>query len=332
MKVLIIGGGGFLGSGITRKLIKEGNTVTILGRKEYFEFENLVTCIKADIRNRSDMMLALKNQDIIFHTAAIPGIWGDYNEFYLTDVIGTENIVNACFANKVKKLIYTSSPSVIFNGTDMAGVDEKTPYPDKYLCHYSKTKAIAEKCVMNANGYKNLATVCLRPHLIWGPGDPHILPRLINRSKSRKLVCVGNRMNMVDMVYVDNAVDAHIKASKYLCLDGPVAGNCYFVSDGKPVNLWQWIDDLLMSLDLPVVTKSISYENARLLGALLETAYKIFGVKSEPRMTRFLAAQLAKSHYFNISKARNDFNYKPIVSPEEGMKRLINYYFSHQED
>ena len=160
----------------------------------------------------------------------------------------------------------------------------------------------------------------------------HRLPKIHLGSKNRKLFCVGKGENLVDMIYIDNAVDAHIKASNHLRLDGPVAGNCYFVSDGKPVNLWKWIDDLLMSLGLSVVTKSISYENARLLGALLETAYKIFGVKSEPQMTRFLAAQLAKSHYFNISKARNDFNYKPIVSPEEGMKRMINYYFSHQED
>jgi len=331
MKVLVIGGGGFLGSGITRKLIKEDNEVSILGRKEYPEFKNLANSIKADVRSRSDMVLAIKDQDVVFHTAAIPGIWGNYTDYYLTDVKGTENIIYACLKNKVKKLIYTSSPSVIFNGCDMKGVDESTPYPDKYLCHYSKTKAIAEKTVLAANGSKNLATVCLRPHLIWGPGDPHLLPRLINRSKNRKLFCVGKGENLVDMIYIDNAVDAHIKACNHLMLDGPVAGNCYFVSDGKPVNLWKWIGSLLRLLELPPVTKSISYKNARLLGAILENVYKIFRIKNEPPMTRFLAAQLAKSHYFNITKAIIDFNYKPIISPEEGMIKLLNYH-SHQGD
>ena len=326
MKVLVIGGGGFLGSGITRKLIKEGNEVSILGRKEYPEFKNLVNSIKADVRNRSDMVLAIKGQDVVFHTVSIPGIWGNYNDYYLTDVKGTQNIIYACLINNVKKLIYTSSPSVIFNGCDMNGVDENTPYPDKYLCHYSKTKAIAEKAVLAANGSNNLATVCLRPHLIWGPGDPHLFPRLFNRSKNRKLFCVGKGENLVDMIYIDNAVDAHIKASKHLRVDGPVAGNCYFISDGKPVNLWKWIKSLLQLLGLPPVTQSISYGNARLLGAILENVYKIFRIKNEPPMTRFLAAQLAKSHYFNITKACNDFNYKPIISPEEGMKMLINFH------
>jgi 2-alkyl-3-oxoalkanoate reductase len=329
MKVLVIGGGGFLGSGITRKLTKEGNEVSILGRKEYPEFKNVANVFKADVRSRSDMVFAIKGQDVVFHTAAIPGIWGSYNDYYLTDVKGTENIIHACLKNKVKKLIYTSSPSVIFNGFDMKGVDENTPYPDKYLCHYSKTKAIAEKTVLAANGSKNLATVCLRPHLIWGPGDPHLLPRLINRSKNRKLFCVGRGENLVDMIYIDNAVDAHLKACKHLWLNSPVAGNCYFVSDGNPVNLWKWIESLLQLLGLPPVTQSISYKNARLLGAMLENIYKVLRIKSEPPMTRFLAAQLAKSHYFNITKASNDFNYKPIISPEEGMKRLLNYY-AHQ--
>ena len=332
MKVLITGGGGFLGSSLARKLLKSDNEVTVLGRNSYPEFENLIPCVKADVRDSSAMVLALKEQEVVFHTAAIPRIWGDYNEFYSTDVKGTENVISACCENRVKKLIYTSSPSVVFSELDMEDIDEQTPYPDKYLCHYPKTKAMAEKLVMRANGSRGLATVCIRTHLIWGPGDPHIFPRLVERAKNKKLVRVGNGTNLVDMIYIDNAFEAHSKASEKLSLGSPIAGKCYFVSDGEPVLLWEWIANLLKELKLPAVTKSISFEYAAVLGGVLENIYKIFRIKKEPPMTRFLAAQLARSHYFNINQARNDFGYKPVVTKEEGMKCLFNYYFSRQED
>ena len=332
MKVLITGGGGFLGSHLARSLLEQGNDVSVLGRKLYPNLGNSIKCIKADIRDRSAMLLALNLQEAVFHMAAIPGIWGDYNEFYSIDVQGTENVIFACYKNNVKKLIYTSTPSVVFNQSDMKNVDEQTPYPDKYLCNYSKTKSIAEKLVLDANGTSELATVCIRPHLIWGPGDPHLLPRLIERAKKGKLVRVGNGKNMVDMIYIDNAVEAHLKACDKLSLASPVAGKCYFVSDGHPVVLWKWIENLLNELKLPGITKAVSFQHAAMLGGLIEGIYKIFRIKNEPPMTRFLAAQLAKSHYFNISRARNDFDYIPIVTQEEGMKRLFSYYFSGQVD
>ena len=252
MKVLITGGGGFLGSSLAKKLLSLGNEVTILGRRSYPEFEKMFYCIQTDVRDLSSVVKALEGQEVVFHTAAIPGIWGDYKDFYRTDVQGTQNVIFACHKNKVKKIIYTSSPSVVFGQKDIEGVDEKTSYPDEYLCHYPKTKAIAEQIVMEANGRKGLATVCIRPHLIWGPGDPHLLPRIVERAKNRKLIRVGEGTNWVDMIYIDNAVEAHIKACENLDLNSPVAGKCYFVSDDKPVLLWKWIELVLIRLKLPV--------------------------------------------------------------------------------
>ena len=332
MNILIIGGGGFLGSSIALNLVKHGHAVSVLGRKLYPELKSSIKCIKADIRNRSDVMLAIKKQEVVFHTASIPGIWGDYNEFYSIDVQGTENIIFACYENNIKKLIYTSSPSVVFGKSDMENIDELTLYPDKYLCHYPKTKAMAEKLVMAANGIRGLATICIRPHLIWGPGDPHLLPRLIERAKAQKLVRVGNGKNLVDMIYIDNAVEAHLKACENLSLGSPIAGKCYFVSDGNPVVLWEWIENILKELKLPPIVKSVSFQYAVILGGIFEVLYRLLGIKKEPPMTRFLATQLSKSHYFNISRAKNDFGYKPVVTQEEGMKCLINYYLSHQAD
>jgi len=332
MKCLITGGGGFLGRSLANKLLSLGNVVTVLGRQSYPEIEKKINCIKADVRNFSAVNVALRDQDVVFHTAATPGIWGDYKEFYETDVQGTQNIILACHANKVKKLIYTSSPSVVFGECDLEGIGEQTPYPEKYLCNYSKTKAIAEKMVMEVNGNKGLATVCIRPHLIWGPGDPHLLPRIIKRAKNKKLFRVGEGKNLVDMIYIDNAVEAHIKACDKLSLNNNVAGKCYFVSDDNPVLLWDWIELVLKKLNLPGVSKSISFKYAFVLGRILEFFYNVFHVKKEPLMTRFLATQLAKSHYFNIEQSKKDFDYKPIVSNEEGLKHLINDYYSRQED
>jgi len=191
---------------------------------------------------------------------------------------------------------------------------------------------MAEKLVVESNGRNGLATVCLRPHLIWGPGDPHLLPRIVERAKNRKLIRVGEGTNLVDMIYIDNAVDAHIKVCERLDLNSPVAGKCYFVSDDKPILLWEWIELVLMELRLPSITKAISFKSAFLIGIILETFHKIFYLKKEPLMTRFLATQLAKSHYFNISQSKKDFGYKPLVTNEEGIKRLVKDYFSHQED
>ena len=332
MKILITGGGGFLGSSLAKKLLFLGNEVTILGRQSYPKLKKIFRCIKADVRDRSSIIKALEGQQIVFHTAAIPGIWGEYKDYYETDVRGTENIIFACNKNNINKLIYTSSPSVVFGKKNIEGADEQIAYPDEYLCHYSKTKAMAEKLVVESNGRNGLATVCLRPHLIWGPGDPHLLPRIVERAKNRKLIRVGEGTNLVDMIYIDNAVDAHIKVCERLDLNSPVAGKCYFVSDDKPILLWEWIELVLMQLRLPSITKAISFKSAFLIGIILETFHKIFYLKKEPLMTRFLATQLAKSHYFNISQSKKDFGYKPLVTNEEGIKRLVKDYFSHQED
>jgi nucleoside-diphosphate-sugar epimerase len=330
MKVLITGGGGFLGSHLARRLLSRGDDVTVLGRSTYPQFDKSIHCVQVDIRDRDALTHALKGQEVVFHTVAIPGIWGDYNDFYQTDVVGTDNIIAACRAQNVKKLIYTSSPSVVFGQEDLEGVDESVPYPKTYLCHYPKTKAMAEQHVMRANGNR-LATVCLRPHLIWGPGDPHLLPRLIERARRNKLIRVGDGTNRVDMIYIDNAVEAHVQACERLESDrGGIAGNCYFVSDGNPVVLWNWINDVLKKLGLPQAKRSVSFKTATILGAFLEGVYGLLRVKKEPPMTRFLAAQLATSHYFNISRARRDFGYNPVVSLEEGMDRLVEYFIRQE--
>lgn len=331
MRILVTGGGGFLGSHIAARLYDRGDQVCVMGRRTYPNLKGIES-IRADLRDREAVIRACKDKDAVIHAGAKPQIWGDPKEFFDINVEGTRNVIDACRECRVRKLIYTSSPSVVFNKADMENVDESVTYPESYLCDYPRTKALAERLVTESNGLDGLLTVSLRPHLIWGPGDPHLIPRLLDRANKGQLVRVGNGKNKVDMTYIDNAVEAHIRALDVLEPGSALAGRCYFISDGEPVVLWDWINNLLGKLKLPPVSRSLPFGIAYILGALMESVYHILPIPGEPRMTRFLAAQLATTHYFDISRARRDFHYKPIISPEEGLQRLIVFLQAHPAD
>lgn len=319
-KALVTGGGGFLGGAIVRRLLERGDAVRSFSRGIYDELDAMgVEQIQGDIHDRLDVEKACKGMDLVFHVAAKPGVWGNYEDFYRTNVIGTRNVIAGCSLHHVPRLVYTSSPSVVFDGTDMVGVDESVPYPDKYHAHYPKTKAMAEQHVAEAAS-RDLRTIVLRPHLIWGPGDNHLVPRIIERAK--RLKRVGDGHNLVDTVYIDNAAHAHILAADSLDTNPELSGNIYFISQGEPVPLWDMVNDILKAGGLPPVKRSISRKTARIIGAILEFVYSALKLKGEPRMTRFLADELATAHWFDISAARRDLGYAPLVSTEEGLRRL----------
>ncbi len=322
MNALVTGGGGFLGGAIVQRLVARGDRVASLARGEYPDLVALgVATHKGDLADPETAVRAAAGCDIIFHVAAKPGIWGPYQDYYRTNVTGTENVLAACRHHGIAKLVYTSTPSVVFSGKDMEGVDESAPYPESYHAHYPATKAIAERAVLNAND-EMLATVALRPHLIWGPGDHHLIPRIVARAKAGALRRIGARTNLVDCVYIDNAADAHILAADRLAPGSAVAGKAYFISQGEPWPLWDLINRILQAADLPPVTRTISPRLAYAAGGVLEAVYGLLRISSEPRMTRFLAEELSTAHWFNIDAARRDLGYCPTVTIEEGMRRL----------
>ena len=323
MKALVTGAGGFLGRYIVEQLVARGDSVRGLSRQAYSVLDRLgVESVRADIRDAHAVRAAVGGMDVVYHTAAVPGVWGSWELFYSINVRGTENVIEACQAAGVRKLIFTSSPSVTFDGRDQCGVDEAAPYPQRWLCHYPHTKALAEQAVLAANGRRGLLTCALRPHLIWGPRDGHLVPRLIDRARRGRLWQVGDGTNLVDMVYVENAAHAHLLAADALADQSPVAGRAYFISQGEPVRCWDWINAILELAGLAPVRRRISAAAAWRVGAVLESMYRLLRIGREPAMTRFLAAQLATSHYFNIDRARRDFRYQPSVSTDEGMRRL----------
>ncbi len=331
MRALVTGGGGFLGGAIVRRLAARGDEVIALGRSRYPEVEALgVSTIQADVRDADAMRRACHGIDTVFHVAAIPGIWGARKLFWSINVAGTRNVVAACRAEDVRRLVFTSSPSVVFGARPLCGVDESQPYPDRYLAHYPASKAAAERMVLAAHDDR-LATVALRPHLIWGPGDPHLFPRIVARARAGRLAQVGDGTNLVDVTYLDNAALAHLLAADALSAGRPCGGKAYFISQGEPVALWPWVNGILEQLGIGAVRRRISYGSAYLIGAVLEVAYGLVGVKREPPMTRFLASQLAQSHYFGVGRAAADFGYRVEVSTEEGVERLIPWLRSREE-
>ncbi|MEI8017324.1 MAG: NAD-dependent epimerase/dehydratase family protein [Schlesneria sp.] len=322
MRVLVTGGNGFLGQAIVRRLLARGDLVRSLQRSASPELEALgVDCVGGDIADSGTVQQAATGCQAVFHVAAKAGFWGRYDDYHHANVTGTQNVIAACQSNGVRKLIYTSSPSVVFNGTDEVGIDEAVSYPSSYLAHYPLTKAIAERMVMSANG-PQLATVSLRPHLIWGPGDNHLVPRLIQRARAGQLRQVGNGKNLVDTTYIDNAADAHLLAEERLEIGSNAAGKAYFISNGEPQPLWELINRLLACADVPPIKRRISASVAYTIGGVLETLYKLTGRTDEPRMTRFVARQLSTAHWFRLDAARRDLGYAPRITIEEGLQRL----------
>jgi nucleoside-diphosphate-sugar epimerase len=310
-------------------LVERGDEVRSLSRGLYPELQALgVETLQGDVRDPDAVRAACRGVEAVFHVAAISGIWGPWELYFEINTRGTEHVLQACQAERVSRLVYTSSPSVTFDGGDQCGVNESAPYPNQWLCHYPHSKALAEQCVLAADGEAGLRTCALRPHLIWGPGDPHLVPRLLERARAGQLRRVGDGQNLIDVTFIDNAAEAHLQAADRLEAGSPVCGRAYFLSQGEPVNCWGWINQLLELAGLPPIERSVSLAAAWRIGSVLETVHRVLRLRTEPRMTRFLAAQLGRSHYFDTRHAQEDFGYAPRISMQEGMQRLANSWLN----
>jgi nucleoside-diphosphate-sugar epimerase len=321
-RVLVTGGGGFLGTAVSRLLRRRGLSVRSLSRSFHPYLKEMgVEQIPGDVADAGVVARAVDGCTTVFHTAAKAGLWGPEHEYHRANVEGTRNVVDSCRAAGVPRLVYTSSPSVVFNGRDLAGADESAAYSRRFEAAYPETKAIAEQLVLAANS-PSLATVALRPHLIWGPGDNNLLPRIVARARGGQLRRIGRTNALIDPVYIDNAADAHLLAADRLTPGSTVAGRAYFITQGETIAVWDMIDALLKAAHMEPVRQTIARPLALAGAGMLEAAYRISGRRDEPPMTRFLARQLSTTHWFRIDAARRDLGYEPRVSIAEGLRRL----------
>jgi nucleoside-diphosphate-sugar epimerase len=363
---LVTGGTGFLGRHLVDRLLAQGRSVTVLARRPAPDLTARgVRAITADLADEEAVRSACRGIETVFHVAAKVGVWGRYPDFFRANVLGTRAVLAGCRAQGVQRLVCTSTPSVVYNGRDLAGADESLPLTSRCPAAYPLTKAIAEREVLAASS-PDLRTVALRPHLIWGVDDPHLVPRLIARARAGRLRIVGTGRNRVDMVHIHNAVDAHLLAELALwgksqtpnpkfqgsqpgsqchLIDDkgtapssagscnvirdktdpaqPADGRAYFITNGEPVVLWDWINDLLRALEIPPVTKRLSAGTAMAIGGVCEALWGLLPLRGEPPMTRFVAKELSTDHWFDISAARRDLGYAPRVSMAEGTAELI---------
>jgi nucleoside-diphosphate-sugar epimerase len=309
-RVMVTGGGGFLGSAIAKRLVDQGRPVRSFCRRFYPHLKLWgVEQVQGNISDAGAVAKAFEGITTVFHTAAKPGVWGAYADYYAANVTGTENVLSACKTHGIAHLVHTSSPSVIFDGSHMEGVDESVPYPAVYHAHYPKTKALAEQRVLTACR-QGLKAIILRPHLIWGPYDHHLVPRILKRADSLRRV--GNGTNRVDTIYIDNAAEAHLLAEKALMEKRNSAGS---ISSAIPFPGNGGSNPL--TAGHPPVKRSFrcSHEN----GAVLEWT-AILKLKSEPA-TRFWPG-LSTAHWFDIRAAKRDLDYVPRVTTAQGLERL----------
>lgn len=324
MKALVTGATGFLGGALARRLHGVGWDVTALGRNSLklnqLEDEGMRP-LHLDITKKEELNAAFKGQEIIFHCAALPSPWGNFEKFYQANVIGTRNVVQACLENKVGRLVYVSTPSIYFDYKSRTDVKENDSLPEP-ITHYARTKRLAEEEI--DKGFANgLAVVSIRPRALFGEGDTVIFPRLIPRLRSGRLPILGDGENIVDLTYIQNVVDALL-----LCAESPAntLGKKYNISNGEPIKIWKLIERICDELGYAHPSRKISYKTANTTASALEFFYSLIPFSPEPPLTRVSVSMLANNTTLDISAAKAELGYQPKVSVEEGVQRFLKWW------
>ena len=336
MKALVTGAGGFLGGAIARALRDRGDDVRGFSRGEHAQLAAYgIDQTRGDVTDPEAVATAARGVHVVFHAAAKVAAGGRYADFHDTNVTGTANVIRACRESGALALVYTSTPSVVAGRTDLENADESVSYPTRYDANYSQTKAEAERHVLSSAS-DGLRTVALRPPLIWGPGDTSLLPRLIERRLNGSLRRIKGPPTLTDITYIDDAVRAHLHAADRLLAGGDVAdrinGRPYFVSAGVPVEIWDFMNALLETAGVAPVQKSISRRTALMVAWFSEKIHALRRAKGDPRMSRWIVRQLTTSRWFDISAARRDLKYEPLVPLEDGMRRLKAWFEEQDRD
>ena len=331
-RVLVTGGGGFLGRAIVDQLLARGATVRSISRGDYPALRDIgVETLRADLADADAVREAARGCDAVMHVAALAGIWGRRADFWQANAVGTQHVIDACRAEGVPRLIYTSSPSVVQTDDDCEGGDESMPVPPRHRTHYQASKAEGERLVLAANG-PGLATVSLRPRLIWGPGDNHLVPRLVARAEAGRVRLIDGGRKKVDTIYITDAAAAHLCALDRLVAAGDAAhtaacaGKAYFISGGDPRPFHEVLNRILQACGGPQITRSIPAGLAFAVGGVMEVLWTVLPLAGEPVMTRFLARQLATANWYDISAARRDLGFPPAVAFDEGLVQLGSWW------
>ena len=330
MKVLVTGATGFLGQALARRLRSQKADVSALGRNPavlaQLEREGMRP-IRADLADGEAVLAACQGQELVFHAGALAAPWGKAQDFFNSNVLGTQNVIAGCETHGVGRLIHVSTPSIYFGVDSLVNVREDAPLPARPVNEYARTKLLAETEVDKAFG-RGLPVITIRPRAIFGPGDTTILPRLIARLQTGRLPIIGDGRNLIDMTYVENVVDALL-----LCAASTPAtlGKKYNITNGEATPLWPLIEKLCAALGYPYPQRHVPYPVADAAAALLEVVYCFLPGQPEPPLTRYSVALLAKNTTLDISAARQELGYQPRVSVAEGFQRFVAWWQTSQQ-
>ncbi len=321
MRILVTGATGFLGRHLVAALRADGRHVRALGRSESGCRElaaDGVEVVRADLRDAAAVAAACAAMDVVHHVGALSAPWGRVADFQAINVGGTANVIAGCRKHRVSRLVFVSSPSVVFDGRDHTNITEAVPYPRHHLAAYSHSKRLAEDLV-NAAGRAGQETVILRPKALFGPGDTSLLPRVLELAQAGRLPQIGDGTNRVDLTYVDNVVHAQMLAA----VSPRAVGKTYHITNGEHVAVWDLIRLILRRFGLDTKLRHLPYRAAYSLAAAMELRARCFG--GEPRLTRYTAAILGRTQTYDISAAHRDLGYAPLVDIDTGVERTLAF-------
>ncbi|GGV09069.1 3-beta hydroxysteroid dehydrogenase [Streptomyces filipinensis] len=323
-RVLVTGGSGFLGTEICRQLTARGTETVSLSRRPSSTLERLgVRQVQGDLTDPTAVRRAVAGCDAVVHNAALAGASGPSAPYRRTNVDGTRTVLDQCRANGVRALLHTSTASVVFRPGGLENVDEQLPYPRRHLAAYPRTKAAAEALVLNAHG-RDLATLALRPHVIWGPGDPHFLPALTRAVRRHRIALPGSGANLIDTTHVRTAAHAHLLALDRLHDGHPVGGRAYFITQGEPLPLARFTALLLATAGIGATWRPVPARLAHTAAAACEAADRLLRVGGTHRLSRFLVGELVHPHWFDLTAARTHLGFTPPISIAEGFREAFD--------
>jgi len=330
MKILVTGGTGFLGKALALRLTYKGHSVSAFGRNinigKKLE-ENGIRFIAGDLTDPIATENACQGQDVVFHCGALSSPWGTYRAFYRSNVLGTQNIIQGCHRQGIRRLIHVSTPSIYFDYSDRFNISEEEILPKRSCNPYAKSKRLAEELVLKAH-MEGLKSIIIRPRGIFGPGDTTIIPRLIRANTKGGIPLIDEGKALIDITYIDNVVDALFK-----CLTAPdcAFGHCYNISNGESLPLKEILDQLFATLNEPPHYRRIPYQRASQVATLMEAASTIFTLgRIEPLLTRYTVGVLSKSQTLDISAAKHVLGYEPRVSIKEGLHYFAQWWKTGQ--
>ena len=324
-KVLVTGATGFLGKYVVEELVEHGYQVRAFGRNRAIGQSLVnasVTFIQGDLTNQEDLTKACQEMDMVVHAGALSTVWGPWEDFYQTNVLGTKYVLEACREANIERLVYVSSPSIYAAPRDQLDIKESDAPQENSLNNYIRSKLASEKLFKD---YPDVSSVILRPRGLFGIGDTSILPRVLNLSQKIGIPLIGDGRQLMDMTCVEN-----VALAIRLALETPqAAGEVYNITNGEPRTFRDLIEETLRGLGYPIRYRKIPAPLVSAISSSLEFIYKSLKLKGEPALTRYTYYLLRYSQTLDISKAERDLGYRPKITISEGIEQYVQDYRKH---